>query len=773
MRSTLPLLLALALALPAAAGAQDRDFALLQDSLAGEADIPDLRGRILALASTSAPDALTERGFVLLRLFELTHQEETVEDARDAFELATRGAPGNAWAHYGLGLAFANSPEIRVRGPLGLLKNVTIAQDAAEILGRDPVSRARRALFRAVELDPSLAPAALELADLALSSRDPATLEEARAALALVRGTGGDAALSVNAALSDVEAALGNPARAESAAVEALGRADADSALVMRSLAEARLRQPGREAEGAETYFAGVARMDEASAVRYYRDVEVIATPNEQLQWKSADLAGRRAWLHEFWDMRAALSGVTTAERIAEHYRRLGRALRDFRRQRERGSPPSDAMLFESTAERQPFDDRGLIYIRYGEPSRIIRTTGGGVRPNETWVYDLPEGEARYFHLIVLQGGQDYTLTDDILTAVDVIGSESESTVERMIRLLDDRALIEPRYGFYANQLRETQPAQYGANTTGGSSATLTADIPRDLERDHARLRQQLRADALEMLEHDAAWPHFEDDVPFYYDLYTFRGEGGRTDVTAAFALPGDQLRGRPHAEHTYYAVELSFILVDTVADLVTRRDTVYEFRALRPLGPGEYARFHLDLDALPAQQAVHRVLVRNAFDPAHGQMYGGPLEVTDYHGEALQLSEIVLAEAADSGAWHRGRASLQLLPPRRFQSDQPFTVFYEIYGLPADAPYETRVIVEQTESGGLWNGIKRIFGGGGPPVELRFEGRAAPDSLGRVQEIRRVTASLDDGRYRVRVLVRNLETGESAEVERLFIVLE
>jgi hypothetical protein len=180
-----------------------------------------------------------------------------------------------------------------------------------------------------------------------------------------------------------------------------------------------------------------------------------------------------------------------------------------------------------------------------------------------------------------------------------------------------------------------------------------------------------------------------------------------------------------------------------------------------------------MDLDAVPAEHAVHRVLVRNAFDPSRGQLYGGPLRVTDYRVPGLRLSEIVLAEGVDSGAWNRGRANLQLLPPRRFQSDEPFTVFYEVYGLNADAPYETRITVEPTGGGGLFKGIRKLFGGGGPPVRLSFSERARPDDQGRVQEIRRVTGNLKAGQYRVRVMVRHLETGESVEVERLFLVLD
>ena len=69
------------------------------------------------------------------------------------------------------------------------------------------------------------------------------------------------------------------------------------------------------------------------------------------------------------------------------------------------------------------------------------------------------------------------------------------------------------------------------------------------------------------------------------HDIFSFRTPEGRTEVTAAFALPARNLTAASSADGVEYAVRLSVIVVDTLLDVVTRLDTMQRITRPRALG--------------------------------------------------------------------------------------------------------------------------------------------------------------------------------------------
>ena len=772
MRARCIALTAALLSMPSVSAAQTRDFSAVRDSLARITNSLELRRHTrVPVRQTSDANAYVERGLALLRLYELTDEREVAKDAKESFEKATELAPNVAWAHYGLGLSLARGPELRVRVPGGVLDNVTVVQTFAEIFGRDPRSEAMRSMERAIELDPAMAPAALEIAVLALESREDDELETARRALGTVADRGGrlqDVAL----ALADVETALGNLEAADSAARAAMVNAS-DVSVVQHARAIALLRQPGREEEGARAYFEGLASMTEASSERYWKDAELVANDREEFQWTAADLEARRRWLREFWELRAATAGITPERRLAEHYRRLAIAQTQYRRTQTRGAPPSQSLVLENVDERLMFDDRGMVYVRYGDPANRIATTSNGLRPNETWVYNLPDGSTQFFHFAALRNGHDFALVEDLFSLI-----EDGRDTAGLISIFEDRATLDPHFALYADRLRVAhmrRPSAFtggGGTETGGPVGLTIADVLPDLRRQYATETGRYRMAVLDAIERDHAAPAFDREMPFYYDLLTFRGSGNTTDLTATLAIPGNMVEPQIIDGRTVYALNISLVVIDTLARTVTRTDTIYRFRAPRRLGAGEHMRMEVDVAAPPTRTAIHRLLVRSAVHAGEGQIYGGSVEIPAYDREGLQLSEIVLAAGEEAEGWRRGNVELALLPPRQFASDAPLSVFYEIYNLEPAAEYSTEILIEATEGGGLGSAVKRLFGAGQSDIRLRFDGVAA-DARFRdgVQELRRVTPNLKPGRYRIRISVTDRTSGQSVTREKMFLV--
>lgn len=746
----------------------------LRDRLANEKDIPALRRREFSLARSTATsaEAMIERGMVLLRLYDLTRDDEDIKQARKMFERALKKLPGDARPYYGMGVARIGGPGVRIPSPFGVLNSIVIAQSMAEIAKRDPVSLAKVDFKKALQLDPDFAHAGIELAHISLDTRDRQNMEAAAVALRRIVGSnkGGSQAAT---ALSEIEEALGNVQAAAKAAETATGLVgESDGPGAAASAAHARavslLRQPAQREAGAKAYFDGVAKLTEESAAAYYDAVEPIITGREKADWEKADLAFRKEWLWRFWNVRAASSGVTTGERMAEHFDRLAIAHDKYRRTSKRGSAPGGSLILAKyQTDMLPFDDRGLIYVRHGKPAEIVHTSDVDLRPNESWVY-LENGKPRLYNFVVLRDGSDYRIVDDVLAALDpsTRGVPSEAAV----KLLRDRQMYEPRYAALATRYETYERA----SRNHGAGAAGVEESAQSINTYGTRIASDMREQALNALSSDTDTPDFKGDLPFYYDLYAFKGDNGLTDVTVAAAVPGGSLFSQPVGSLYIYSIRASLIFVDTLTDEITRRDTLYVFRSNRVLGDKEYLRVTIDMAAPFSKTGVHRVVLRDEINPGVGQLYGGPSDLKNFSGKSLMISDIILA-APEEGTWTRGNARLGLVPPRQFEEKRPLKLFYEIYNLAANTPYRTEISMAPVAGVTGFGRIKKLFGGNDGKVQLQFDGiaPAASTAVGTIQELRELSTEMKPGRYKVVVRITNLQDQQSVRSETLLLISE
>ena len=260
------------------------------------------------------------------------------------------------------------------------------------------------------------------------------------------------------------------------------------------------------------------------------------------------------------------------------------------------------------------------------------------------------------------------------------------------------------------------------------------------------------------------AAPEAARPLPFYYDLYTFRGEGGTTRVVASFAVPVGELEEERERWSVRYRFDVSVELADTARRTVTRTDDSVHVRLPRRVRSEHLLHTHVELDARPSRTTVQRVIMTDASTPGIGQLYTTPFTIPDYRGDELMLSDVALGLTGAATGWRRGDATVALLPTRLFPASA-FDVFYEVYNLPRGTPYQTDIAIEQ------------IAGPDGEPVvdprtvHLRFSGEARSDEEGTVAELRSVRSGLDRGRYRITATVTDAATGERARRSRTFRV--
>lgn len=162
------------------------------------------------------------------------------------------------------------------------------------------------------------------------------------------------------------------------------------------------------------------------------KDVWDIITPDELEEYQNSTHKGQV--LLAVWRRRDIVPGTPENERFAEHIHRL-----DYARQ------------YYSSPQPRGYDDRGMIYIRYGEPDlKSVSESPNLIRPNECWIYykyepDLIFNFARYGGLYSLyKDNYGFALAADASSLKAMrprLGAQ-----ELYEEFLQDRAALHTRY---------------------------------------------------------------------------------------------------------------------------------------------------------------------------------------------------------------------------------------------------------------------------------------------------------------------------------------
>lgn len=261
-----------------------------------------------------------------------------------------------------------------------------------------------------------------------------------------------------------------------------------------------------------------------------------------------------------------------------------------------------------------------------------------------------------------------------------------------------------------------------------------------------------------------ASTPPGARPLPFFYDLYTFRGREGGTAVVAAFAVSAGKLEREAVEGAVRYRFDVTLVLADTARRTVFRTDDSVFVRVPRPLAGAHLLYTHIEVLAPPSATTQQRVIMTDATTPGIGQLYKGHFPIPDYSGSGLLLSDLALGQPGARAGWRRGDVTLALLPTGEFPGTS-FELFYEVYNLPPGNPYTTEITIEPTDD------ARAPAPGDGTGVRLHFTGVSTARPDGVLQELRHVDASVDRGRHRITVTVTDEATGETASRSRILHV--
>ena len=664
-----------------------------------------------AMAAPSAADtsANVKRGFAMLEQHKTSRDLAHASEAARAFATAIKENPNDAIAHFGLATTLVNA-----RKSMVAVRKVGIADGEAMLV-------AKRSLLKALDLDPNYIEAAQLLAYVADKTGDQKALHRALAivpAVEVPRDTATDVL-----------------ARTPGTAAEYVRRA---AALFAR----------GEIAAAHEAYNLGLTLWDEEGAQAYVDDIVVIADRQELIALTDGTLEKRMAALQKFWKKRAVRGGITIEDRIAEHYRRLAGARARYGLRLKPGQhAPLNVFGKTRTGLEASMDDRGLIYVRYGEPDERYKNQTLDApleaRPeeigSETWAYRDPDGTYRVYYFF---GGR---LEADLLRSLTRYGADREDVDE----VLGNLSGLDPRYAFIRARMEAIRNYENMLQITTDEVARRVMlarmeERAEDAQRQNDRITEDNRNMLFEAFEGDAAFPRFDRPMTLYHDLATFRGNGC-TDVVYSVASP----RG---------AYRLNVAIADTFTWETQSVDTV----VMKGSAVGMYLRSTGVMCTTPDYNGYVRFTAST--DSTTGVTAGGELRIPDYSARGLLMSDLLFGLDED-GPFVRGDAKLAIVPPRQFKQNEPFRLFYEIYNLPAGAKYRTTLAFDLKTR----NPLVRLFKGN-TKFTVSFEGEAVKDGL--VQEIRTIAPEIEDGEVELTVTVQNLATGETASnKEKLWIL--
>ena len=707
-RAWLRILLLLALSssgLSARAAAQSPEqrasLEAFRDSIGTTVDtigLEQLEDKLIAAAKADRNDPMRHLrlGFLALRLGDLAGGAGHYDDAASEFQWAIDLQPTWPYAWYGMGLAEYGIGD----------SQVTVVAGLKTMFGKDALARSAAAFAKTAEVDPSFVRGLVELANTALRQRVNIKLNVALDALRRASATSAGSNPEVLLARGRVERDVGSPDSAVAAFTRYLAT-DGPKGIGQLELARTQLWQGDRLA--AAGYYLAAATDDSAVVAIIRNDLFPIAADTLLADYDSKRGIHRAAWLQQFWGTRDDLEMGTAGDRLVEHYRRWFYARRNFALVTV-SRHYTIAERFKSGS--QDFDDRGIIYVRHGDPTSRATFSGSGlqlddrVEPNISWFYVRTDGNM-YFHFVAREDVQDFRLVESLF---DVLG------YQRALQLQtggDDLA-NDPMAKNLLISRQDFAPIYQRILNTSGTGFQRAVSDERLMGRNN--LERGVTTDTHEK--------HFPTDLDGSCQVLAVGSEGDEPLLHVACAVRGGSLIPQQVPQGLLYTVRLRFAAADRNGRIVASVDTTRRFVASQPVPEDEYAVGLVTVPATAAGVLDYRVML------AEGDSVGHvfPMEVVvapPPESVRLALSDLVIGNRNHHLMWRPTPGdTVYMNPLGTFRRNETLELFYEIIGADPFENHTTTLVVRK--GGGIGaNYMTGLTAAGSAQITLKFDEQA------------------------------------------------
>ncbi len=732
--------LVLALLPRVAVGQEPADRIALErfrDSLASTADSNGL----LALEKRLIKQAKADRnngvlhlklGFLSLRLGELGGHSH-YDDAASEFQWAIDLQPSWPYAWYGMGLAEYGVGDSQVSFVTGL----------KTMLGKDALTRSAIAFAKSAEVDPGFARGLVDLANTALRQRVNIKLGVALDALRRAGQTSAGSDPEVLLARGRVEREVGDGDSAL-AAFNSYLQYGPNRSLGLLEVARTHFLL-GRF-DGVGAYYEGAASDDSVTVAGYRADLATISTDSVLREFDGQRGARRAAYLKRFWTQRDRVELRAAGERLREHYRRMFYARKNF--QLTSNNRHYDIVERYRSGSRD-FDDRGVIYIRHGEPSSRASYAAPGLEPNESWRYSRADGDL-LFHFIAREDVQDFKLVESLF---DVLGFGNAVRLQGQANTAATNAVAE-QLMLSREQLSPIYRRLHGA----GHMST-------------GRYQSQERRAGQESIALGTTTDSYELRFPVELkaqsEVLAVGVDSGKPQVQITYAIAGSSLEPVTVTRGSLYTVRLRFVATDQKGQVVSSLDTTRHFVAPEPVPSQEHLVGRVNT-SVPAGALQYRLAIQQG-EAAGITLPKDSVRVGPVTPAALSLSDLVLGSRSANLAWRRTPSDTVLFNPlRTYRRSEEMELYYEIDGL-RPKPYTVELSVKKKGSGGGL--FRKIFGGGGAAIRLKFQEQATTPRVNTHRTLR--LDRLKPGQYVLEVLVTDADGRKDRRMQEFKVVEE
>jgi hypothetical protein len=467
----------------------------------------------------------------------------------------------------------------------------------------------------------------------------------------------------------------------------------------------------GENAEAEKAYFAGAMNPTDSARALYRKDASWIQDSSAMQVFDTVAGGAFPAYLAKIWRDRETASGRAAGSRLAEHYRRWDVAQRKYKSMPALRRQWDFGQIYRSA--QTDLDDRGVIYMRHGEPDDRAFFVADGIPPNESWVYHRPTGDL-VLHFSASFGSSGWHM-------IEGLGS-LEGNPCQVAALLDSRAMIDPYYQVLADMARMDSIKIAFAAKQGDNTAVefMRACSPGQLTAGQARAAVigiaaggistnwfgSQRANQERLASRTAIQRSTTTDSdPLRYraplqPIVQAYGVGGTQPgvgkLLVLWALPASD---RPRADTVpgvtgiVYSIRVRANVFDTLGNLVVGIDSVRRYRAPALLQPGTSLPGLLQIEVPAGIYRIQLSVADTIGDKGAARVLGG-IPVPSFTGP-FELSDLVLGIEGNGPFWVRNPTSRFPLNPRNaWTNTESMEVGFELAGLPAGTAYKTRIAV-------------------------------------------------------------------------------
>ncbi len=470
-----------------------------------------------------------------------------------------------------------------------------------------------------------------------------------------------------------------------------------------------------------------------------FEDSKYLFTGEELRHFRALTNADeKRRFFRQFWLKRELVPAAAITFRLIEHYRRLLVAEKDYWFDGVRSFVNNpDRLSYLDFPEvyhlNHEFNDKGLIYIRHGEPDDIARTLGESLTSNESWLYYEREDRPKLiFHFLISEFGAGNNW--------------------RLAASLENRAILADRLGWDHAITRVYQSGSFG-----------------ELQSALIRMSEQSKETVSYAMTNDFhTWKKSVQALAVSYHIASFKAPRNKTRLDIYWSLATAQLE---FDENGSASLDFGGSVLDSAFN---QKGLVRKQAQIARGASPEDARFvrHYSFELAPGDYNVAFYVKQQTDDRTYlgGENLDWGLPSIDSH--ELTVSDLVpadkIAQPPLPGAVNKDGLAIIPNPSKAFELNKPVYLYYEIYNLAQDENGETdfeienEIVLEKKKKGGLGK-IFGFLGGDGKKKVSITERRQ-----GREQDVAEYMSfnisSLEEGEYRLAVKVTDKVASKTTE---------